>query len=212
MINTLSVEPEQVYQICETHFLNAGISLKPAKGTPLKLSYIWKHVKTLTNKFNEWEFSADEIDAYIRIVSNRLSTLPPRQRSIQFAVKAEMLEYCNEELERQQEDGIHLLDQIKRSHKWFQSVAGTDFQSQVDHLTQRYKPGALPNVVVYYQQGRLSKQYIAFSKSCRQALLIIGQQDISERSFCPNDAALHFITDYKLINHSVSIRQALENC
>lgn len=208
MINTLSLETEIIFEICQKHFTNVGLPLKPAKGTPLKLSYIWKHIKTLTNKFNEWELSLEEVDAYVKIAANKIVTLPSKQQSLQHIVKYDMLEYCHNELIRQKDDCSDLIIQMQNMHNWLKSVAGLNL---VDHLIKRHKPGALSNIIVYYQQGMLSKQYIAFSKLCRKALFIINQQNTVERNFCPDDAALNFIMNYKFVDFSVSIKKILEN-
>lgn len=200
---------EDVYKICQNHFAIAGIPLKLAKGTPLELSYIWKHIQRLTNKFVEWNFTIDEIDAYIKIVAHKLSMMPPKQRSIQNAIKNDMLEYCYSELKRQKDDIGNLVEQIERTHNWLISIAGADTHLQVSHLTKRHKPGSLPNIVLYFQQGRLSKQYIAFSGPCREALNVIGRQNTVERNFCPTDTALHFITQYKFKNLTPAIRKVI---
>lgn len=210
MLETCVVSNDEVYEICNNHFTNIGLPLKPAKGTPLKLSYLWKHVVKLTDKFIEWEFTLDEIDAYMKIVAHRLNQFPPRQRTLQNAIKADMLEYCYKELKRQSTDQDDLITKISLMKDWLVDTAGPDPESQVSHLTKRHKQGALPNLIVYYQQGRLNKAFIAFSAVCREALRIIGTRNPVERSFCPNDAALHFTTHYKLKDQATQIRTLLE--
>lgn len=211
MIETCEVNCDEVYEICNRHFTNIGLPLHPAKGTPLKLSYLWKHVKRLTDKFIEWEFTTDEIDAYMKIVAHRISLLPPRQQSLQNAIKADMLEFCYRELQRQANDQNDLIVKLHDMHDWLVNIAGPDRKAQISHLTKRHKQGALPNLIVYYQQGRLNKAFIAFSTTCREALNIIGDRNPVERSFCPNDAALHFLTHYKLRDHATQIRTLLES-
>lgn len=210
MMETYAVSEDEVYEICNKHFTNIGLPLVPAKGTPLKLSYIWKHVKRLTAKFIEWDFTLDEINAYLRIVATRIKKLPPRQQSLQNAIKNDMLEFCYRELKRESELNTDLVSKLRSIHQWFNSVAGSDRQSQILHLTRRHKPGALPNIVVYYQQGRLNKQYIAFSSVCREALNTIGSQSQTERSFCPSDAALQYMTQYQYKNQTHVFRNILE--
>lgn len=195
--------------MCRERFAIEGIPLKIAKNTPLEFTYTWKHVQRLTKKFIEWQFTLDDIDAYIKIVAKKLNTLPPRQRSLQNVVKNDMMEYCYAELRQQQASNINIMEQFYQAHDWFISTLGTDINEQVLHLTKRYKPGALPNIVLYFQQGRLSKQYIAFSRACRVALNIIGNRSATERNFCPSDTALHYITHYKFKSHTTTIRQIL---
>ena len=211
MLETCVVSCDEVYEICNKHFTNIGIPLHPAKGTPLKLSYLWKHVTRLTNKFTEWGFTVEEIDAYMKIVASKIAMLPPRQQSLQNAIKTDMLEFCYRELKQQAADQDDLLVKLQRMHTWLVNIAGQDRQAQISHLTKRHKHGALPNLIVYYQQGRLNKAYIAFSVTCRQALSIIGNRNPVERSFCPNDAALYLLTHYQLKDHATQIRSLLES-
>lgn len=200
---------DEVYEICQRHFTNVGLPLRPAKGTPLKLSYIWKHVQKLTKKFVEWDFTSDEIDAYIRIAAHRISRLPPRQQSLQNVVKADMLDFCYDELQRQQTSIDELQVEFHQVHEWFKATCGTDAQSQLTHLLRRHKAGALPNIIVYFQQGQLSKAYIAFSSVCREALNVIAHHHPDERKFCASNAALHYMTHYKFKAQSSSIKQIL---
>lgn len=209
MLDTLSVNDDEVFAICQRHFSDVGLPLRPAKGTPLKLSYIWKHVQKLTKRFSEWDFSAEEIDAYIRIVAYKISRLPPRQQSLQNAVRADMLDFCYDELQRQAESVDELQIEFQQVHAWFKSTCGNDHDTQLTHLLRRHRPGALPNIIVYFQQGQLSKAYIAFSQVCREALNVIAIHNPTERQFCANDAALHYITHYKFKPQASSIKKIL---
>ena len=120
-----------------------------------------------------------------------------------------MLDHCYNELKRQQDSLDELQIEFQQVHEWFLKTCGTDAHSQLTHLLKRHKAGALPNIIVYFQQGQLSKAYIAFSSVCREALNVIAIHNPTERQFCANDAALHYMTHYKLKSQATSIKQVL---
>lgn len=189
--------------------------MTPPKHTPLKFSYLWKNVENLTNKMNKWGFDVGEAEKYIELMSSRVKTqydslrnskkMPNYSRII---FSDNMLEYCYKQLTNKQQIDDDLLKRIIENHKFLLSVCGNDITS---HLTSRHKPGALSNIVLYYQQNLLCKQYIAFSSNCRKAINIIMSKNPSERTLLPSDAVLQYIVSYEQITKSSQIRSIVSN-
>lgn len=154
----------------------------------------------------EWKFSRDEADKYIEIISHKIRSQPSKTKNMQVALKEEMLQYCYKQLTERKEAEDDLLLQISKSHQYLKSVSNGDI---VKHLISRHKPGALPNIVLYYQRSILCKQYLAFSDECKKALSIIVSTNPSERSFLPTDANLQYISLYQYKSKSTQIKSIL---
>lgn len=195
-----------MYDIFSKRFADAGFPIKIAKGTPVLLSYQWKHIEKLSRKFQEWGLSIEEVAVYVQIVVSKLSTLPPAQRTIQNVAKNDMIQFCADELERRKDNQSDLIQKIENINNWLISMSGSTREEQIAFLSRRHKPGALPNIVLYYQQGKLSQQFFAFSNVCRKVLMFLNQ---AERCLCPTDALLNFVSEYKLRQFKPAIKSIL---
>lgn len=178
----------------------------PPKNTPLKLSYVWKNIEKLTKKMIEWKFSREEADKYIEIVSQRIKAQPSKTKNMQVALREEMLQYCYKQLTERKEAEDDLILKISKSHQYLKSVSNGDIAR---HLMSRHKPGALPNIVLYYQRSILCKQYLAFSDECKKVLSAMMSMNPSERSFLPTDANLQYISMYQYKSKSTQIKSIL---
>jgi len=197
------------YDLFTKHFRNTHIPIKPPKNTPLKLSYLWKNIEKLTNKFKEWNFTIGECDKYIEIMSSYVINQHKSGKICNRIVLSNMmLEYCYNAISEQKSNEDDLIRTIVSSHDFIRSIGVSDIAA---HMASRHKPGALPNIVLYYQQGLINVQYIAFSQECKKALSMILSRSSSDRSFIPSDATLQYIANYQLRSRSTQIRSIINN-
>lgn len=194
MVQTQVIDCNFVYEICRKHFENFNIILKFPKNTPPHLTYQWRFIKILTNKFVKWNFTIEEIDLFINIaIKKRYVQLKTRGLSV--LNDSDIVDECYTEVKNHENVENQDIVLLKNTHQWLIKQLKND--SAVEHLINRRKPGSFTNITTYYQSGYLVKLYIAFSKSCCAALELLSQRCPEEREKCPSTSALYFIRHYQ---------------
>lgn len=193
MIETPKIDCDFVYEICKRHFEKANIVLRFPKNTPPHLTYQWRSIKSVTKKFQEWNFTPSEIDLFIGVAISKSDQF--RIKGLNILNDSDILDKCYEEVKNLDAIENQDITLLRHSHQWlYKQLRGAP---AVDHLISRRKPGALTNIVTYYQSGLLIKLYLAFSKPCCVALELLSQRCPEERKLCPNNATLHYTRRYQ---------------
>jgi len=206
------ITEELVYVICKIQFTNYGIHVGFPKNTPPHLTYQWRTIKSITKKFIEWEFDTDDITLFMRVAASKLKNNNNTRKGVNVLFDKDLLDRCKETIEEmvaiEKQTGEH----IKQTHDFITIAANRNplHQGRVDkHLLTRNKPGAMSNIVAYYQSGRLSKTYLAFSIACNEALNRLEVSHNHERLLCPSQSALYYTRTYHLKNLKLIMRQTL---
>lgn len=175
-----------VYDLCKKHFEKVNVILKFPKGTPPHLTYQWRSISTITKKFTDWNFTLEEVDLFIGVVISKSRGF--EHKGLTILNDSNVLEECYEQvkiLESREHQSIKVL---RNCHEclYKQSKNGL----LVDCLISRRKPGALTNIVTYFESGKLVKLYLAFSRPCIVALELLGHKHPDERKMCPSVGSL----------------------
>lgn len=193
MIEHQKIDCNFVYETCKRHFEKANISLRFPKNTPPHLTYQWRSIATATRKFNEWNFTPEEIDLFISVAIKKSESF--RIKGLNILNDSDIMDKCYDEVKSLASLENQDIVMLRNIHKWlYKQSRGAPL---VDHLISRRKPGALTNVVTYYQSGSLVKLYLAFSKPCCVALEILSTKCPDERKLCPNNATLFYTRRYQ---------------
>ena len=153
------------------------------KNTDPKKTYMWRYLNYFINKVDEWEISDSTsyklIDAIIA-QSKRNNQLHKKGLAILSSDKILETGYkaINAELKLEGDT----LDRLREDH-----IMLSAYSDKVHILMERPSTGALPNIVQWYIQGRLSRLYLATSKSCSTAMNRLSEFELT---MLPNNKEL----------------------
>lgn len=175
-----------VYDLCKKHFEKVNVVLKFPKNTPPQLSYQWRSIVSITKKFTEWNFTPEEANIFIGVAINKSHDC--RHRGLTILNDSDVMDQCYTQVKTLESQECQSVSVIRNCHEWLHKQSRNS--PLVDHLMCRRKPGALTNIVTYFESGKLLKLYLAFSKPCNVALELLTYKHPDERKMCPNLGSL----------------------
>lgn len=206
-IYTETFETLQVWELCRGTFARYGCNLKFPKNTPKEKTYHWRFASRLNEKFKEWEFDAPAREACIEIAAQTAGHKRLRQNGLAALFRDDLLQICYSELNRRHTDSQLAINNIQESHDFVISMcAGKDLLSVLS-LTG---PGQFnTNLVVWYERGRISPEYVAMSRACHEALKRLEIADPGQRSLVINQQRIDYLRSQLLKNDNFNT--AVEN-
>lgn len=189
------IDTDFVYNTCKIALNNANISSVFPKNVPVHLTYQWRAITSITNKFIEWNFTAEECILYIETAVQLLATNKKQKiKGLNILNDPTIIEKCYDRVKKELSYEDQTMNVIKNIHSWLYRQAKNE--KLVDHLISRRKPTTLTNISTYFESGSLTKIYIAFSKPCCAALNILATRCPDERRICPADTTLFYTRRY----------------
>ena len=161
------------FKYCENKFSEVGFRISFPKDTDPKKTYKWRYLEHFVRKVDEWEISDDTACQIIGAMVDHAANKKQLKKGLSLLASDQILEIGYKSIRRKQVDSKNLVETIKKD---VQTVHGQDPLGKT-------APRALPNVVKWHIQNKVSDLYLTVSKSCRRA---ISELDEVERDMLPS--------------------------
>ncbi len=178
-----------IWEWCSDAYLQHGFKIKFPTATSPQKTYQWRFVKSIAEKFNEWEFDDETAKKFIKIAVGQAKVRGVLKKGLAALHQSNMLKVCYELLTSELNENSNIINSLSAMKKWFDANIGPD---PLERLLYRTNYGALPIIIVWYQGSNLSAHFIAMSKVCSKALMRC-QQDALEARLLPSPAAIYLL-------------------
>lgn len=198
IVSDLIVE-QDVWLWCSDAYLRHGIKLRLPECSDHTKTYQWRYIKSLTKKFNEWEFNEGTCLKFIEIAVRYAKELKVLNKGLSIFHQSNMLNICYKKLSESANIDGNMYSRL---------IGGLNVLSGIDDkcafLLKRQDSLSFRNITNYYMSRLMSSEYLALSKAANKALKAISNNDPQERQLMPSDAALYLLRIRILSQHGDS--------
>lgn len=180
-----------IWEWCSDAYLQHGFKIKFPQAGDIRKTYQWRFVKSIAEKFAEWNFDDETAKKFIRIAVAQAKLKGVLKKGLAALHQTNMLNICYDLLtaEKNESDNIHRSLEMQKS--WYDNHIGDD---PIATLLYRSGHGALPTLIVWYQSSRISDHFIALSRICHRVLMRL-QADPIEARLLPSPTSLYLLRD-----------------
>lgn len=198
IVSDLIVE-QDVWLWCSDAYLRHGIKLRLPECSDHTKTYQWRYIKSLTKKFNEWEFNEGTCLKFIEIAVRYAKELKVLNKGLSIFHQSNMLNICYKKLSESANIDGNMYSRL---------IGGLNVLNGIDDkcafLLKRQDSLSFRNITNYYMSRLMSSEYLALSKAANKALKAISSNDPQERQLMPSDAALYLLRIRILSQHGDS--------
>ena len=195
-----------IWQWCSDAYLQHGYKIRFPENTDPVKTYQWRFVKSIADKFNEWEFDEATMKKFIKIAVSQAKLKGVLKKGLAALHQSNMLNICYDILTSEKNANDSILSTLEPIKKWYDSQVGSD---PLRTLLQRNGYDTMSNIVTWYQAKRLTDHFIALSKTCIKAVMRL-QNDQVEARLLPTPVSLYLLRSEFLSDlGNVSASQAI---
>jgi hypothetical protein len=192
-MNTLEISEERIMTVwgwCSEVYLQHGFRLAfPAKTDPTK-TYQWRYARSIASKFDEWEFDEGTAKKFISIAVLHCKQAGVIRKGLAALHQSNLLQICYDKLQEQADVNKQCVGSIEHIHAWLMDRSGDDL---LETLLYRRDPDEFCNLVKWVQASRISRLYLALSKTCGKALARLAKSHPEEREILPKTTMLYML-------------------
>lgn len=178
----------QLWDWCVEAYLRNGIKLQFPKNTDYRKTYQWRYITSLASKIREWNLDEAAARQFVDIAVNYAKKVGVLHKGLSVFHQSNMLQVCYDKLTELNETSQTAVQMLEGTHKWLLSQSDG---SLAEALLHRARPTSFCNMTIWYQASKITKLYIAVSKTCSRVLSNITS-DI-ERGQLPSQVDLYNI-------------------
>lgn len=184
-----------LFKYCQKAFASEGYTLSFPANTDPKTTYKWRYLKDFSQRIDKLEISDQTTYQLILAIVKYAKSKKQLRRGLSILLSDKLFELGYEAIEQKQQAEGSILSRVKKDKVFMES-----FDDPLEQLTKIKKEGGLPNIVLWYIQGRLSIAYLALSKKCSMAMRSLNKE---HRSLLPNGKEL-VATRFKIIDSAIT--------
>lgn len=192
-MDTLDISNDRimtVWEWCSEAYLQQGFRLTfPARTEPTK-TYQWRYARSIALKFEEWEFDEGTAKQFISIAVRHCKEAGVLRKGLAALHQSNLLQICYDRLQKQANTNKQCVDSIEHIHKWLMARSQEDLLKTLLH---RRDPDEFCNLVKWVQASRISRLYLALSKTCGKALARLARTHPEEREILPKTTTLYML-------------------
>ena len=196
-MNTLELTDDNIMNVwfwCSEAYIQHGIRLQLPANTNPKKTYQWRYLKSIVSKFEEWKFDEDTSKHFIRIALKHCNNSGVLKKGLAALHQKNLLQICYNELKRQTASIDQSLESLNHIHRWLDKKSNGNI---IKTLLHRKYADEYCNMTIWFNANKISKLYLALSKSCGIALHRLSKLDTEERCVLPKATSLYSIrTDF----------------
>lgn len=179
-----------VWEWCSQAYLQHGFRLTfPAKTDPTK-TYQWRYARAIALKFAEWDFDEATSCQFISIAIRHCHEAGVLRKGLAALHQSNLLQVCYDKLQKQANTNQQCAHSIEHIHKWLMNKSDGDL---LQSLLYRRDPDEFCNLVKWVQASRVSRLYLALSKTCGIALARLARTHPDEREILPKTTKLYML-------------------
>jgi len=180
----------EVWELCSECYLQNGFRISFPSNTDPTKTYQWRYIKAITNKFIEWEFDEATSRQFIQIAIEHCKRQGVIRKGLAALHQGNLLQICYDKLQKQANSNKQNLESIKHVHNWLKNQTNSNL---LDTIIKRNNKYEYCNLTKWYQASKISRLYLALSKSCSKALRHLDEHYPEERLLLPRTTQLFMI-------------------
>ncbi len=184
----------RVYKIwnwCCESYSKIGHILRFPQATDPQKTYQWRYITHLAGKLEEWEFDDATSKTFIDHVASYVKDKNLLRKGLSAFCQDNILQVCYNRFEASIAKSDLFIHSLAASATFLQKNTIND--SILAGLMGRKTPDSMFNIVTWYEIGKLSKYYLALSKSCTIAMASIAKIDKDQRDMLPKQSELYIL-------------------
>ena len=179
-----------VWEWCSEAYLQQGFRLTfPTKTDPVK-KYQWRYTRSMALKFAEWDFDEATSRQFINIAIRHCKNAGVLRKGLAALHQANLLQICYDKLQKQENSNQQSVQSIGHIHKWLIDISN---DSLLQALLYRNDPDEFCNLVKWFRASRVSRLYLALSKTGGIALARLARTNPEERETLPKTTQLYLL-------------------
>lgn len=192
-MSTLEISDDRimtVWEWCSEAYLQQGFRLTfPAKTEPTK-TYQWRYTRSIALKFIEWEFDEETAKQFISIAVRHCEEAGVLRKGLAALHQSNLLQVCYDRLKQQANSNKQCVESIELIHDWLMARSQ---ENLLQTLLYRRDPDEFCNLTQWIQASRISRLYLALSKTCGKALARLARTHPEEREIHPKTTKLYML-------------------
>jgi hypothetical protein len=168
----------KIYNIIRRIAPKYGISFSFPENTDPQKTYAWRYLTCFARNLESLNITDEYLSQIIEAMFQYAKTRKLLKRGIGIFIKQDILQLCIKKLEAEEHLLHNRICTIKRSHDFLLNQVG----DPVRVLASRRGVNTYANMTCWFEQGLLSLEYIAVSKSCRNTFRYL---EAGERGLFP---------------------------
>ncbi len=213
MNTSVAISDERIYEIlqwCNDCYALYSYKIQFPKGTDPSKTYQWRYLRSLAQKFEEWQFTDETIHKFLNITINHAYGLGILNQGLSVLHKNSMLEVCYKKLQTDIKQHEQNSGSVEFIHKWLKQTIGS--KDPFVELTRRTRIDSYCNLTFWFASNKINPLYLALSKVCRRSLNVLTDQFPRERLQLPKDTTLYLLrTDFLSVAQNTTIFENLQD-
>jgi hypothetical protein len=192
-MNTLELNDDKIMMVwdwCSDAYLQHGIRLKLPANTDHTKTYQWRYARSIAKKFAEWDFDEPTAKQFIQIAIRHCKNAGVLRKGLASLHQTNLLQVCYDQLKGRVESNGQSIESIAYIHSWLQSKSSGNL---LQDLLDRNDPDEYCNIVKWVNASKISRLYLALSKTCGKALARLGKSHPDERMLLPKTTTLYML-------------------
>ena len=179
-----------VWKLCSECYLQNGYRISFPSNTDPTKTYQWRYLRSITNKFIEWDFDEHTSRQFIQIAIEHCKDKGILKKGLAALHQSNMLQICYDKLKQKSSNQKQNLNIIQYEHAWLLKQSNNNL---LRTLLKRNSKGEYCNLTKWYKASKISRLYLALSKSCSKAIRQLELQNPEERELLPRTTQLYMI-------------------
>ena len=181
----------KTWQWCKDAYARNGYTLSFPKNTDPHKTYQWRYVTSLTNRLNDWELNDDTSKLFISTAVEYLKQKKLLHKGLSIFMQNNMLELCYDYIKKSGDSNQRRISLLYSSKNFLDSKSNKRDLKSV--LISRPCLDMYYNIVEWYMTDKISKMYLALSKSCTSAIHYVAKVNSEQRKLLPTASELFCI-------------------
>lgn len=174
---------EEIFSWFQREMLRVGRGISFPRCKDRRKTYLWRQLRSFSEAVNG--FDDVLIRKILRIIVDYSYENQLLQKGASILCRSDIFQICQKKLAEELKQDDEFVKEVKMCEVFLLKHQGT--QSRYDALMNKRDTNRSSNLTCWYGSGRITKTFLAISKSCCRA---ISKMDEKERCGLPNDIEL----------------------
>jgi hypothetical protein len=167
------------YKILQSELNQYGRKISLPSHTDPRKTYCWRHLSSFLDKYDALEFDDNNMPDIISAMVTEAQKRKQSMGGISILNNIDIISALEKKLEIEINGTNNCYTIIRNSKKFL--------EQQQENLLQRVNKRTYPNIIKWYDSGRLAIEHIIVSKKCREAIKELSKE---EKQMLPNTSQL----------------------
>jgi acyl carrier protein len=179
MVGIREIRIINTYKILQSELNQYGRKISLPSHTDPRKTYCWRHLSSFLDKYDALEFDDNNMPDIISAMVTEAQKRKQSMGGVSILNSIDIISALEKKLEIEINGTNNCYTIIRNSKKFL--------EQQQENLLQRVNKRTYPNIIKWYDSGRLTIEHIIVSKKCREAIKELSKE---EKQMLPNTSQL----------------------